>query len=82
MAGHGLSHNPNLSADLGRAGVTGWRAIGENVGYNGSVDRAHAAFMASQGHRDNILNAGYSHVGIGVVRSGSTVWITMNFVGY
>jgi uncharacterized protein YkwD len=82
MAGHGMSHNPDLSGDLARAGVTGWSTIGENVGYGGSVDYVHSLFMGSGGHRANILKASYTHVGIGVVRSGSKVWITMDFVGY
>jgi uncharacterized protein YkwD len=38
--------------------------------------------MQSSGHRANILAAGYSQVGIGVVRSGGTVWVTMDFVGF
>ena len=82
MAGSGLAHNPDLSSDLARAGVTGWRAIGENVGYSSSVDQVHELFMESAGHRANILKPDYSQIGIGVVRSGSTVWVTLDFVGY
>lgn len=81
MAGHGLAHNPDLSGDLARAGVTGWTSIGENVGYGSSVDEVHQAFMGSGGHRANIVKASYSHVGIGVVQSGGTVWVTLDFVG-
>jgi uncharacterized protein YkwD len=82
MAANGMGHNPDLAGDLRRAGVTGWRTIGENVGYGGSVDHLHGMFMGSAGHRDNILKAAYTHVGIGVVRQGGTVWITMAFVGF
>jgi len=82
MASTGLDHNPDLTGDLERAGVTDWRTAGENVGRGGDIDQIHAAFMASSSHRANILKGAYSHVGIGVVRSGSTVWITVNFVGY
>lgn len=82
MAGHGLAHNPDLSGDLARAGVTGWTSIGENVGYGSSVDQVHQAFMGSGGHRANIVKASFSHVGIGVVQSGGTVWVTLDFVGY
>jgi len=82
MVSTGLHHNPDLTGDLERAGVTGWRIAGENVGRGGDIGQIHAAFMASRTHRDNILKGAYSHVGIGVVRSGSTVWITMDFVGY
>jgi len=82
MAGHGLAHNPDLSGDLARAGITGWTSIGENVGYGSSVDQVHQSFMGSSGHRANILKASYSHVGIGVVASGGTAWVTLDFVGY
>ncbi|MEQ1787014.1 MAG: CAP domain-containing protein, partial [Acidimicrobiales bacterium] len=82
MAGNGMAHNPDLSGDLARAGVSGWSTIGENVGYGSSVDHVHGMFMGSGGHRANILKAAYSQVGIGVVRSGGTVWVTLDFVGY
>ncbi len=80
MATAGLGHNPDLGGDLDRAGV-GWRTIGENVGYGGSVDQIQSMFMASAGHRANILSADYTAVGIGVVVSGDVVWLTMDFVG-
>jgi len=82
MAQSGLAHNPDLSGDLARAGITGWRTMGENVGYGGSVDQVHGMFMGSSGHRANILKAAYSEVGIGVVQSGGQVWVTLDFVGY
>jgi uncharacterized protein YkwD len=82
MAGSGLGHNPDLGGDLERAGIGGWRTCGENVGYGSSVDQIHTLFMGSEGHRANILNPAYGQVGIGVVRSGGTVWVTIDFVGF
>lgn len=41
---------------------------GENIAENTSVLNAHNAFMNSSGHRANILNAGYTDVGIGIVK--------------
>ena len=82
MAARGLGHNPELSADLARAGVTGWKSIGENVGRAMSVDEAFRMFMGSGGHRANILKGSYSVIGIGVVKSGGQVWVTLDFVGY
>lgn len=70
-----LFHNP----DLGSV-TTGWKKLGENVGYGGSVDRLHAALMASPGHRANILEPSYTHVGLGVVVDGSTVWVAEVFM--
>lgn len=55
---------------LKNAGIQ-YRSAGENIARNVSVDAAMAAFMSSDGHRKNILNPGYTHVGIGVVSSSS-----------
>jgi uncharacterized protein YkwD len=82
MADSGLAHNPDLSGDLQRAGVSGWRTCGENVGYSRSVDEVHSMFMNSSGHRQNILNPAFSQVGIGVVHAGGRVWVTMDLIGY
>jgi hypothetical protein len=69
-----LHHNPNLTTD-----VTGWTALAENVGRGGSVASLHSAFMNSSGHRQNLLDARFTEVGIGVERRGTTVWVTQVF---
>ncbi|MFA5524484.1 MAG: CAP domain-containing protein [Tissierellales bacterium] len=38
---------------------------GENLAGNPSIQGAHQALMNSQGHRANILNPNYTHIGIG-----------------
>lgn len=40
---------------------------GENIALYGSVEKAHAALMASEGHRNNIMKATANRVGIGIV---------------
>ena len=46
------------------AGVTsGWQALGENVGVGPSMSRLHDAFMASPGHRANVLG-NYNYIGL------------------
>lgn len=51
------------SSNLG--GVTSvWEGLGENVGVHGTVADLHASFMASSGHRNNILG-NFNYVGIG-----------------
>lgn len=63
MAAEGrIFHNPNLG-DV----IDGWKMLGENVGRGGDVESLHRAFMDSQGHRDNLLNAAYDGIGVGVV---------------
>lgn len=61
--------------------VSDWNVVGENVGVGGTVRSVHRAFMASSGHRRNILLPNYTRVGVGVVRSGGRVWITQIFLG-
>lgn len=55
---------------LRNAGIQ-YRYAGENIARNMSVDAAMAAFMNSDGHRKNILNPAYTHVGVCVVSSSS-----------
>lgn len=47
-----------------------FRTAGENIACNRSVDAAHQSLMASQGHRENILNSQFERVGIGIVDGG------------
>jgi uncharacterized protein YkwD len=48
------------------AGYTGWTALGENVAYGyPTVDAVMAAWLASPGHRANLLNPAFVHVGLG-----------------
>jgi len=54
------------TGDLGGQLSWGWWAWGENVGYGGSIDWVHSAFMASWEHSANILDPSYNYVGVGV----------------
>lgn len=56
-------------------------AAGENIAHHANVDKAHAAFMSSDGHRRNILSSAWTKVGIGVCydRNGY-VYVTQIFV--
>lgn len=69
-----LYHNASLTTQ-----VTNWEAIGENVGYGGSVDVIHRALMDSAPHRANILSGTYTEVGVGTFWAGSTLWVTQVF---
>src|SRR5919199_4055555 len=54
-----------------QAGYTGWTAIGENIaaGYP-SPEAVVAGWMASPGHRANILNPDYRELGVGLSSGG------------
>ena len=77
-----LSHNPNLGPQLESHGSPNWTAYGENVGEGpaSSADTLFQAYMNSPEHRDNILNAKFRYIGVGVVFDGSTAWNTLDFV--
>lgn len=57
-----------------------WVRVTENVGYGGSVEQLHRAFMDSDGHRRNILDAKVTDLGVGFYFSGSTLWVTKLFI--
>ncbi len=70
-----LSHNPSLAAV-----TTRWDSLGENVGVGPTIGSLQVAFMASAGHRGNILGD-YDSVGIAVVEENPTkLWVTVIFM--
>ena len=73
-ARNSLFHNPNLTRD-----VHNWRWVGENVGYAPDALTVNAAFMASAGHRANILDRDFTEVGVGTVYSGGRLWVAEVF---
>ena len=64
-----------------KAGVT-YRTAGENLAGASTVQQAHSGLMNSSGHRANILNPNFTHIGIGMVRGGryGAMWTQM-FIG-
>ncbi|MFO8060318.1 MAG: CAP domain-containing protein, partial [Bacillota bacterium] len=55
---------------------------GENLAKAGSVYVCHYRLMESSGHRANILNSRFTHIGIGVLTGQpSGVVVTQLFVG-
>ncbi|RHW26540.1 CAP domain-containing protein [Nocardioides immobilis] len=82
---HTLSHDlpgePSLGTRITRAGYRNWRRIGENIAYNYATPEAVVAgWMASRGHRRNILRCSFKHTGVGlVVDSHGHTWWTQTF---
>ena len=56
--------------DMMRSAGISYSYAGENLAGASTVSRAHTSLMNSPGHRANILNANYTHVGIGIVNGG------------
>lgn len=73
-AGNTLAHNDALASEVG-----GWDRLGENVGTGTSAGEIHDAFMASDIHRREILDAGFTDVGVGVVVARGEVWVAQVF---
>ncbi|WP_174536143.1 CAP domain-containing protein [Micromonospora chalcea] len=57
-----------------RAGYS-WSMVGENVawGYQSAAE-VMDGWMNSEGHRKNILNCGYTQIGMGLARSNGPYW--------
>lgn len=72
-----LEHSGNGRIDT--RGITNWCGVAENVGYASSTWATHQAFLASPGHRANVLGT-YDRAGTGVVRRGDTVWVVELYV--
>jgi uncharacterized protein YkwD len=80
MAASGqLVHRSDLGAVMTACGA---RAIGENIAYGTvTADEMMAMWMGSTGHRANILNASYTHIGVGIARTSTgRVYGTQNFL--
>lgn len=66
--------------DMMRSFGVSYRTAGENIAKGQrSPEEVVNAWMNSPGHRENILNANFTHIGIGYVEQGN-VW-TQQFIG-
>lgn len=81
--GHVGPDGRGLRQRLDDAGISYSRAA-ENLAQVSNIaspaDFAYDLLMDSERHRDNILDPRFTDVGIGVVRSGDSYWITQIFI--
>ncbi len=72
-----LARDNRLSHSNLAQGLPGcYRAAGENVGYNTSVEAVQVGYMNSPTHRKNVLDRRWTHVGIGAAKNGNR-WFTV-----
>ena len=71
-----LYHTPSSSL---KWRITRWSVLGENVGVGSTVRSLHRAFMNSPAHKSNILYSSFRHVGVGTIRKGGRLWVTVVF---
>lgn len=81
MASTGVLEHSVLSSGLG--GLS-WTMLGENVGTSTPTSDTlltiHNAFAASTGHRANLVNNQFTHMGVGVATDSSgKVWVAEVF---
>ena len=86
MIDHGYfdHQSPDLGSpfdQMKRAGIA-YHYAGENIAGNNSAAGAMDSWMNSAGHRANILNPDFTHIGIGVVDGGPYgKMLTQQFIG-
>lgn len=78
-----FSHtSPTFGSPFDRMRALGisYKYAGENIAYGQrSAEDVVKAWMNSKGHRENILNPNFTHIGVGYVKNGN-IW-TQQFVG-
>ncbi len=84
--GHDEGGGMDFRARIGKAGLKGWRVVGENVGrsqgYRNNADTIISGWMESKPHRENILTAGFTMTGIGTAEAeDGTLYATQVFMG-
>jgi uncharacterized protein YkwD len=79
---HTCGSQPALSDRINATGYTNWNALGENIagGYV-TPEQVVAGWMASPGHRANILNSHYTEIGLGYAVGGGqfSIYWTQEF---
>jgi len=88
LAATGQVQDPSLAACGPNPGPAQLCMLASNSGVSGNgfwpgdgSDGMESAYMASAGHRQNMLNAGYDTVGVGVTCSGGEAW-TVELFGF
>jgi len=76
--GHGSPSNESFLDRMARVVPAGTR-VGENVAAAQTAEAAHAAFVASTYHLQNMLTPTFRSVGIGIATAGDVVMVTEDF---
>ena len=86
MSTSGVMSHRDLQPIFSRCAVPGQflSRVAENVAYgNVTADAMMSMWMGSPGHRANILNPAFTHLGTGsATDSSGRVWGTQNFFTY
>ncbi len=78
---NGLFRHSDTAGLAAKYGCGNWRGLAENIGYNGTVDTQHQAYINSQCHRWNMESRSYSSDGHNCFSPGGLNSAPYNFVG-
>lgn len=82
-AEHLAATNSLSHSQLADSMSPGWKILGENVGYGGTLGAVHNAFLGSAPHRANIVDRRFNVMGTGVATSSSgLVYVVHVFAQY
>lgn len=74
-----MSHNPNTGKQI----PAKWKAWGENVAVGYTADTVTKAWYNSPGHKANMLNKRFTHIGIGIAYdTNGRAYFTQTFAQY
>ncbi len=76
LAATGTLQHSNLTSGI----TVRWCSLGENVGFGPSVASIEDAYMASSGHRANILASKWNGVGVGYAKRGNYIYTVQFFI--
>lgn len=77
---HDSPTSGNVVDRVKQAGIP-YRTVGENLALAATARTVHEGLMASPGHRENILRAAFTRVGIGVVAGPHGLMVVQVFQG-
>ena len=61
--------------------VTNWNILAENVGRGRTVKQVWRALLDGAGHESHIVDPRFTYMGVGVVRDGERIYVTIVFEG-
>lgn len=74
-----VSESSGTPADRVRSAGVNASTVAENVALHRSADQAHAALLASDAHRSNMLSPDVTHAGLAALTSPQGVYVTQVF---
>ena len=82
-AANGIRHNPHLVHEVDSEVTTEWTKLGENVGWDYSVQDLFDAFVNSPKHYANLVDPTFSKLGVGVaVTSSGQIFTSHEFMSF